>query len=211
MKNLTINGISTIKEGEYDRIRINGSGTIKGNVKFDDLVVNGITNCDGAIEGNFVEIDGSFKTTKDIKTKKMLINGTVKSTGTKIYADEIEINGSLKGEGEVSADIVHVDGSIVVESLHGDKININYADHMNWNNFGITFFSRHIQDKLNNIKEIECSQLKAGLLTCDILSAHDITLNKHCKIGVINCDGVLRFDDTCTITTINGKCTIEKI
>lgn len=218
--NTSINGSGKIAQGEYDSIKISGSGTIEGPVNFETLNVSGSCNVqpDSTLEGTemhisgsihsksdikvtTIHVSGSIHSEKDIKTHSLKISGSCHQQG-KIYADEICLSGSIKSSGEVNADWVEISGIASLNDLFGEKITFLAPG---FDIFGFLRLAR--QRKLSTVKNIECTTLEAACLQCDTISAENITLTNGCVVNHIQCDGTLSYDNTCQIGTIEGSCT----
>lgn len=202
-RNVSIEAIGTISEGEYGKIDIEGVGKINGDIVFDKLCVEGTCKATGRLEGGVMEVEGVFNGQGDIKVKRLDIEGVMKTADTKIYADEIIVEGILSNGDEVNADRVEVDGCINFNDLFGDEIYINYAFHDFSNFFS---FGKKLQTKMNQANNIECTTLKACNITCHSISATDIYLESHCVVDHIYCNGTLHYDSTCNIKHIEGEC-----
>ena len=217
--NTSLSGSGKITQGEYDSIKISGSGTIEGPVNFETLKVSGSCKVrpDSVLEGNEMHISGSIHSQSDMKVNTVHISGSCHSekdirahslniSGSchqqgKIYADEIYLSGSIKSSGEVNADFVEVSGIASLNDLFGEKITFLPA---NCNSFGFFRFAK--QRKLSTVKNIECTTLEAACLRCDTISAEHITLTDGCIVDHIQCDGTLSYDSTCQVGTVEGTC-----
>lgn len=199
---IKVEGVGTIHEGEYGKVKIEGVGKIKGDVKFKSMVIEGTCSADENIVGKQLDIEGILKVEGDIKVRELSIEGLLKTNLSKIYADEIRVEGLMKNAGEVNADKVLIDGCIDINDLFGDEIEINYG----YRRAHFFFSGRRGFVKKNHANNIECSQLKACNMTCHSISATDIVLRDHCVVDTVNCNGTLRYDNTCKIAHIEGDC-----
>ncbi|MEJ8737770.1 hypothetical protein WKT02_09960 [Erysipelotrichaceae bacterium HCN-30851] len=200
MNQIKIEGMGTIMEGNYEKIKIDGMGKITGDVEFDSLKIDGACKALGNLTGKEIKINGELKAEKDIRVKQVKINGAVKSAACKIYADEIRVDGLLLNEGEVNADYILIDGSVSLKDVYGDKIYMNPITKK------FRFF-KHNTGR-NRAKTIECSYLEGVDLYCDTVCATEIHLSNNCKIDHITCDGKLVYDHSCKIGTVEGDCEI---
>ena len=201
---MRIDGIGKVGAGSYSKIRIDGVGKIEGDLDFEDMRVNGTCKTQGELRGDYLSVDGVM-TCQDVKVRQLVIDGLMKSEGRKVYADTIRVDGILKNDGEVNADRVEINGCASLNDLFGDEITINYG----YGHVHVFTFRSFRPEKMNTAHNIECSKLEACNITCHSISATDITLSAHCKVDVISCNGVLRYDSTCRIGKIDGDC--EKI
>lgn len=199
---IKIEGLGTITQGSYGRIRVEGVGKIRGDVEFDSMRIDGTCNAEGTLIGKHMDVEGILKVNGDVKVKELEVEGMMKTADHKIYADKIRVEGMLKNEGEVNADNVLIEGCVNINDLFGDEIEINYDCH------GHVFFfgKKNMFSKINKAGNIECSKLKACNLTCKTICATDIVLTDYCVVDTVNCNGSLKYDSTCKIRHIEGDC-----
>ena len=57
-----------------------------------------------------MDVQGVMTCKKDIRVRRLDIEGVVKSDGIRVYADEIYVEGVLNNKGEVNADKVRIEG-----------------------------------------------------------------------------------------------------
>ncbi|MEG0273769.1 MAG: polymer-forming cytoskeletal protein [Longicatena sp.] len=201
---IKIEGLGTISEGSYGRIKVEGVGKIRGNVEFETMEIEGTCNADQNLKGGLLNIEGMFKVKGDIRVKQLHIEGMLRTEDRKIYANEIRVEGMLKNSGEVNADRVIIEGCASINDLFGDEITIDYG-YMGVR--GLFHFGHNkLFEKMNRANNIECSKLTAQNLTCHSISATDIVLSSHCVVDTIYCNGTLRYDSTCRIKHIEGDC-----
>ena len=56
-----------------------------------------------------MDVQGVMTCKKDIRVRRLDIEGVVKSDGIRVYADEIYVEGVLNNKGEVNADKVRIE------------------------------------------------------------------------------------------------------
>ncbi len=203
-----IEGIGTLPQGTYETILVEGIGKGNGDLTFDAMYVEGKFQGLGRLEGRLLTVDGIVTGNKRVKVKELCVNGYLQIKGESIYADRIEVNGILKCPREVSADDIEVDGYIETQLLCGDHIYLNYRETRRMEKF-LTFMGK--KRSLPSIQRVECTYLEASSFSCSHICAQDVTLQSHCHIDVIECDGVLRMDDTCVVKELRGDYTLEII
>ncbi len=94
---LKISGSGSAGGGNYNSIKISGSGSIKGNINCREMVISGSGKVDGNVEALNIKFSGSGK-----------INGNVSS-------DEIKVSGSGNFKGKVEANSMSVSGATAIE------------------------------------------------------------------------------------------------
>lgn len=208
-----VEGIGNLQEGSYGDIHIDGLVNITGDISFMECNMNGIGKAMGSLEGEILRVDGSLKTKGNVKVKKLAINGLMRCGEVKVYADAIYIEGLLESKDEISADIIRVDGLIRVPILSGDDIELNYAKAKIKGLIMLPFktFRFHLNKIVQGVDTIECTKLKATNLISKNICAQEIYLMDHCCIDVIECDGDIYMDATCSKKEIRGEYQLHRI
>ncbi|WP_456272471.1 polymer-forming cytoskeletal protein [Bacillus sp. AK031] len=105
MGDLILSGSSETGGGSFEKVQINGSGKITGDLDCKDFECNGSAKVYGNIQSDFAAIRGSAK-----------VEGN-------FFADEIEIHGSSSIDGKLSFGKLEIKGHTgLVESVKGDYI-----------------------------------------------------------------------------------------
>lgn len=117
-------GSGTISTGEYDNIRIGGSGRAHGLLRCENFYSAGSVHGDGEILcKNFLETSGSAVFEKSIKTGKLRSGGSFSCGGDLTVEEELKGSGSVKCEGSVKCRMLRVDGYGVVEGdLEAERV-----------------------------------------------------------------------------------------
>jgi len=112
---MRISGSGTISSGEYDKIRISGSGRSDGPIRCESL------HCSGAFSGasdiecvNDIHVSGSFRNEGTIKAKELSVSGSARN-GAGLVAESVKVSGSFKVEGNLKAGELRVSGGVKVE------------------------------------------------------------------------------------------------
>ncbi len=109
-------GSGTISTGEYDNIRIAGSGRARGLLRCENFYSAGSVHGDGEILcKNSLETSGSAVFEKSIKTGKLHSGGSFSCRGDLMVEEELKGSGSVKCEGSVKCRMLCVDGNGAVE------------------------------------------------------------------------------------------------
>ena len=76
-----ISGSGKIGQGEYNLIKISGSGAIEGPVTFETFKVSGSCKVcpDATLEGNEMHISGSIHSQSEIKVNTLHVSGSLHS------------------------------------------------------------------------------------------------------------------------------------
>lgn len=114
--NFEISGSGQIPQGEYDGIRISGSGKILGGVRCKSIHVS------GAVKGEKIECEGDIRVSGsasfegEVKAGEVRISGAF-SCGALNVKDKLSVAGALKCEGDIKSEGIDVAGRVTV---HGD-------------------------------------------------------------------------------------------
>jgi cytoskeletal protein CcmA (bactofilin family) len=138
---LKIVGTGSAPGGEYNSVKINGTGRIIGDISCVEFRINGSGNVDGNLTADDCKINGSGTVDGNIKAKQFKVSGSGQIRGT-VSGDNMVISGSLTiGESlnmqkvkiEGSAKVAHdcnaenfnSDGSFEINGLlNADEVNI---------------------------------------------------------------------------------------
>ncbi|MBR5868720.1 MAG: hypothetical protein IKZ21_04685 [Clostridia bacterium] len=141
---MKISGSGQIPGGEYEVIRISGSGRIAGPIRCDSLHVSGSMHAEDGIEcKNEFKISGSGRVGKAVKSGSMSVSGSG-HTGSLHVDTDLRASGSLHAEGSVKAGSIHISGSIKADGdVEAEEIHVsgiaNCKGLMNAENIEIEF------------------------------------------------------------------------
>ena len=216
MRSEKIEGIGSILAGEYDVIEVEGIGRLKGNVTARQLIVDGIFKSKGKLISDEITIDGVARIFRDVKGKKIKSDGIVKLRNANLYADEIICEGLITSTGEVSADLINIEGICSISKMFGDKIYIKndksrmeikgdkrfvkYSIHL-----GRLYLGRKVSENYSIVDQLECTNLEASGLHSKVVRAGNVKLSDACEIHKLYCDGDMYIDDSCIIGEIISK------
>ncbi len=179
LRDLKIEGMGSCYGGVYNRVKLEGMSTIKDNLKCNSFSSEGMCKCEGQIEAEDMNIEGTFKGIGSIRAKKFNAEGYIKVKNCPINADEISLEGFMTC-GELSADIIDIDGVCHAEKIFGESIKINPSINIK-SVFNLFFKSSNI----SKAELIECTELKANALTANIIRASRVELGKDCEVNVV--------------------------
>lgn len=111
--NINISGAGSAGGGQYDSIKISGSGKIVGETVCNEFKVSGSAKVENALDAKVVKISGSAKFMENLNME------TINTSGSSIILGNLKgqiakVSGSSKIEGQVDAEEIHVSGSITV-------------------------------------------------------------------------------------------------
>jgi len=114
--NLRIDGMFTSEGGEYEKIVINGQGTVTSNVQADCIKVNGIGNFQGNVNSGTIIISGMATIKEGVVADELKVSGMATIEGD-VETDKLKIEGKTTIQGNVESDEVKIEGKA---TIHGD-------------------------------------------------------------------------------------------
>lgn len=114
---MKISGSGQVAPGEYENIKISGSGRLQGNVRCENFYTS------GSSKGETIECRGEFKISGsssfsgDVKAGKVSVSGSFACGGSMTADDKISVSGSMKCQQSIKCDSLSASGS---NSVAGD-------------------------------------------------------------------------------------------
>ena len=113
---MKISGSGSIPAGEYNVIKISGSGTMEGNVKCTELHVSGSANASGLVEcSGMIHVSGACDFDSDIKTRSLHVSGATNTDGSIIATEAIHLSGGVNVDGNIKCATLEVHGGLNVD------------------------------------------------------------------------------------------------
>ena len=208
MKRERIGGIGSVSGGEYDSIRIDGIGKLKGRIKANQISASGMSRSKGEIEASLLNINGIHKAKRTIKVREAAINGVLRLKTASLHADKINCTGCLYCGRELSADQISIQGIFSISHIYGDTVRLvsDETAHLPIGRKSRLFcrllFGFRIPDGASRADYVECTELVASNTKFKTIHAGSVTLSQNCEVDKIYCDGPVTADSTCTIGKI---------
>jgi cytoskeletal protein CcmA (bactofilin family) len=122
LHDLKISGSGTSGGGQFDTVKISGSGTIQGDIECQDLKISGSGKINGDITSEEFKCSGSSKITGSINAKEITISGSTNIEGS-VTAAEMSVSGSSKISENLTCKEFSSSGSTKINGkLHGGEI-----------------------------------------------------------------------------------------
>ncbi|MBQ2255439.1 MAG: polymer-forming cytoskeletal protein [Clostridia bacterium] len=124
---MKISGSGSIPAGEYDAIKISGSGTIQGNIKCAGMHVSGSANASGTVEcTGEIHVSGACDFDKDIITKTLHVSGALNTDGKIIATDLVHLSGGMNIEGSLKCGTLESHGGLNVdEDIEAETVSVH--------------------------------------------------------------------------------------
>ncbi len=223
---VTISGGGNVGAGEYDTIRISGSGQLEGPlVRCKNLYVSGSTGgeeivCEnelhvsgsgafsGKIAAGSVAISGGFSCDDDMNaTERIAISGGVQCGGS-MKCRLLKISGNVTISGDAEAETAKIRGQVNCEGLlNAEEIDIEYQKGMTLGSVGgskIAIYRKNgVKKKLGRLPLFESLVGKAD--------AQNVHVGNQIEGDEIKLEGVIAPRVSGRIVTIGAECEIELV
>jgi len=111
---IKISGSGNIASGEYDKVRISGSGKLSGFVRCESFHSSGSSNGEEIECKNEFKVSGSSKFIKNVKAGSVALSGAFSCEGDLTVDGKISCAGSAKSLGDVRCGELSVAGGLTV-------------------------------------------------------------------------------------------------
>ncbi|QDP39040.1 polymer-forming cytoskeletal protein [Radiobacillus deserti] len=129
-RELKISGSGTTSGGSYGYVKINGSGTVLGDLICKEFVsggsskvegdltielvdIKGKTSIEGSMQAQTVQVQGTCKVAGSASVRELIVKGTTKIAGA-IIGEELLFKGALKVNGDCDVTQARMHGSFTV-------------------------------------------------------------------------------------------------
>ena len=144
---MKISGSGTVPAGEYEVIKISGSGSLEGNVKCTELHVSGSAGADASVEcSGEIHVSGACDFGGDVKAKTLHISGAINcdknltalesvhlsggvNVGENLKCSTLDAHGGLNIDGDIEAETASIHGALCCGGLlNAESIEIDTKD-----------------------------------------------------------------------------------
>lgn len=198
-----LNGKGTVNSDiECKRFHCNGTGTIHGNVKTEKGKISGAAKIHGAVKAESLVINGSAVISEAVSCQNLEVAGR-SSIGGYVKCEEIAVNGKVTIEGDCEAEVFRAEGTFSVDGLlNAETIDIKLfgdskAKEIGGRKIKVT---QHRETLLKLIKSIFPLKLEADLIEGDdielegtaalVVRGKNVKIGKNCEIGLVEYSGV---------------------
>lgn len=213
---LVINGSGSSGGGTFETVKINGSGTINGDIISESLKGSGSSRVNGSIQAADVSFSGTGRVKGKVDCLELIVNGS----GTfedNVIAKHLKFRGSGSIEGNLRGEGVNVHGSLTVG---GDSESDSFNLHGGFSVDGM-LNAEEIEIKLHgdsDVREIGCSsitvkkgngtlsklfKLKGAVLKTEIIEGDEIYL-ENTEANIVR-GGNVKIGPGCTIKKVEYR------
>ncbi|WP_274366116.1 hypothetical protein [Paenibacillus thermotolerans] len=139
-RDAVVSGSGVISGGQYDKVKISGSGKIQGTINAQQITISGSGSVNGdayaseysssgssSVKGGFFgrkfSSSGSASVKGEMQAEEVRTNGSF-ACEAKMRTNVLVSNGSLRCEGDVEAEELRVDGMVTIRGM----LNTNSGD-----------------------------------------------------------------------------------
>ncbi|RED57253.1 hypothetical protein [Cohnella lupini] len=199
--NLLISGVSDAGGGDYEKVKIDGVGTIKGSIAAVNFDTNGMTKVLGDLRANIMDCDGMIKVDGHLTAGKSVVDGTLKVKGS-LKAESLAVNGFLRIDGDCESEVLDLEGSFEVQGLLNagrlnavlqwkgeareigvEFIKVRRTSKASWNKLWRWIMPKAVPGLKASV--IEGDDIDLEYTEADIVRGNRIRIGKGCKIGLV--------------------------
>jgi cytoskeletal protein CcmA (bactofilin family) len=227
---LIINGLGSSNGGQFNRVTINGkgtvnndvtctyfdcngAGTVNGNVLAATAKINGNGKINGTIEGQSLSIDGTAKVKNNVVVKNVKVEGSA-SVGGKIKSHEIKIKGRIKIGEDCEAETFTAESHFTIGGLlTADLVDVTiFSDCKAKEIGGQTILIKQKPSLFGFFKPFNQTQLETELIEGDrieieytkaaMVRGNNVAIGPNCVIDVVEYSGELSMDEKSVVKEI---------
>ncbi|MGJ7913522.1 polymer-forming cytoskeletal protein [Neobacillus sp. LXY-1] len=225
---LYINGIGSSNGGQFDKVLINGRGSVnsdidcnefecnglgtaKGNIRAEKVIVSGKSKMEGDVNSNEILVEGTAKINGNVEVEKLRISGQT-SIGGWLKGEEIQMKGTLSVGGDCEAETFKGEAQFTIGGLlNADEVDIKIFWNCHVKEIGGRTIRVEYKESLvgNLLKPFTRHQLVTDLMEGDkieveytkakIIRGNDVKIGPNCQIGLIEYTGELTVDKSAEV------------
>lgn len=115
LNSIIIEGIATYTGGDYDKVKIAGTGKITGDLSCNLFHTSGISNIYGNLNSKQFNVSGTAKIEGDVTAGDMEVSGKVKCLKS-MEVDHVKVNGMMTVLGSLKGNQIKSNGSLTIEN-----------------------------------------------------------------------------------------------
>ncbi|USB32812.1 cell shape determination protein CcmA [Paenibacillus sp. YPG26] len=223
IRDMKLNGVGKAAGGRYNRVLIDGVGTINGEVQCEELHcsgqmklnapltagrihINGTGKITGPVQSGDLHTDGMLKVEQEVRFDKLVMNGIFKG-GAGASGEHAEIYGSLSLKGDLQCETLELQGNIQIEGLlNAGTVKIEMIGNCRAREIGGEHITIRKHSRTRRVLEMFSGRL-ASRFTADVIEGDDIEL-ENTKARVVRGSRV-RIGPGCEIEYVEYKETYE--
>ncbi|WP_372637995.1 hypothetical protein [Cohnella sp.] len=198
---LVINGVSTASGGQYGRVKIDGVGTVEGDIVCVDFDCNGMTKIRGSLAADTMDADGMFTIDGHLSAARSFVDGHMKVRGS-LKGDSFSVNGLIRVDGNCEIESFNAEGAFEVNGLlnvgsmdvllhgrgrageiGGESIRVKQKARGPLNKL-FTWMMPRFAPELH-VETIEGDEIDLEYTQADVVRGNRVRIGKGCAIGLV--------------------------
>lgn len=225
---LYINGIGSSNGGQFDKVLINGRGSVNTDIDCYEFECNGVGTAKGDIRAEKVIVSGKAKMEGDVNSKEISVEGTAKingnvgveklrisgqtSIGGWLKSEEIQMKGTLSVGGDCEAETFKGEAQFTIGGLlNADEVDIKIFWNCQVKEIGGQTIKVGYKESLvgSLLKPFTRHQLVTDLIEGDkidveytkakIIRGNDVKIGPNCQIDTIEYTGEITLDQSAQV------------
>ena len=219
MKSLNLSGYGSCSGGEFYKVKIEGKGTVNGDLKCNILKISGVAKVNGNISTEELNNEGVLKITGDTNAKNVEIKGVNKIIGN-FRGEELKCEGTLNVKNDIEFENINTTGSITNDGfINCENLTMFLWGTSKCNEIGASkiivegngknssLFNIFIPKKFKENKlvasTIEGDDISLESCTVKIVKGKNIKIGPNCVIDEVEYSDSIEIDPSSTVKNIN--------
>lgn len=225
---LIINGYGASNGGDFNRVVINGKGTVNSDIDCNDFESSGTSFVNGNIQATTAKISGNGKVAgnvnsqllsvegqgkigKNAQTTKLIVSGHA-SIGGSLKSEEIKVKGGLTVGEDCETEIFKAECQFAIGGLlNADQVDIRIYGECRAEEIGgqsivikqkTSLLGQLFKPFLQNTLEanlIEGDHIEIENTTAKIVRGNHVTIGPNCKIGLVEYTETYHKEDSAVV------------
>lgn len=184
------------------KLSVNGTLRCDGDAKSDHLRVGGRFKCSGSLAAGKVSCSGMLDVGGNVLVDELDVSGSLRiDGGTKLEGTQIKCTGSIKTDGQISADQVRIEGIVTAREIVGDQVVIRPGP------FSLSPILHMFSMAISKADLIEATTVELEGVTARTVNGQDVRIGPNCTIENLDCSGTLYIDPSSTVKHLTGSYT----
>lgn len=185
--NLTLSGMGSATGGIYNHVRVEGMGTVHGDLDCVECQIDGLATIHGAIKAKRVAISGKSKIYGAIEADQLTIDGHVLLDGNCTVSEKIGIRGYARIKGACETERFQADGVIHIEGLlNAEQIDIELEGKSSIKDVGCSrirvIAHRRVWHRHLDAGQIEGDEITLAYTQAEAVQGNVVTLGRGCNV-----------------------------
>ncbi len=219
IRSLQISGYGSCTGGTFDKVSIEGKGTVHGDIGCNSFDTSGVGKINGNVKAEKFSVSGVLNITGNVKATKVDISGVNKTIGD-FSGNELKCDGIIKIENDMEFENINISGSINTKGfINCENLSIFLHGTSTCNEIGASkivilpneknksIFNFFIPKKFKENKlvatSIEGDDIRLENCEVKTVKGKKIVIGPNCKIGEIEYSESIEIDKSSKVEKNN--------